>query len=91
MANFATTSYGISRTGKPLNVGDSVSISGVITAISGTGAGANITVQCAGATNGPLDTTTGAYSYSIGIPLGGGTNAPATGVYAADCTSVQTL
>ena len=80
-----------SRTGKPLNVGDTVSISGTIVAISGSGSGANVTVQMAGALNGPVDPTLGAYQYSIGVPLAGGTNPPATGVYGADCTSAQTL
>lgn len=80
-----------SRTGKPLNVGDTVSISGTITAITGTGATAAVTVQCSGTTNGPVDAITGAYSYQIGVPLAGGTNPPSTGVYGADCTSAQTL
>ncbi len=85
----ATPPYAISRAGKPIVVGDQVSIVGVVTAISGTGANAAVTVQCSGATNGPLDATTGAYTYSIGIPLGGGTNAPSTGVYGADCVNAQ--
>jgi len=83
--------YGVSRTGKPVNVGDTVSISGTITAISGYGPGANVTVLFAGALEGPTDPTTGAYSYTLGAPAAGGTNAPAVGVYAADCTSAQTL
>jgi len=87
--------YGVSRTGKPVNVGDTVSISGVITAITGTGAGANLTVLCSGALDGSYNETTsvqqGVYSYSIGVPLVGGTNAPATGVYAADVTASQSL
>ena len=83
--------FATSRTGKPLNVGDTVSISGTIVAITGTGATANVTVQMAGATNGPIDTVTGAYQYSLGVPLAGGTNAPATGVYGSDCTSAQML
>jgi hypothetical protein len=82
---------GQTRNGKPVQVGDQVSIVGVVTAITGTGGAANLTVQCSGALNGPLDTTTGAYSYSIGVPLGGGTNAPATGVYAADVAASQSL
>lgn len=80
-----------SRTGKPLNVGDTVSISGTIVAITGSGSTANITVQMSGATNGPVDPTLGVYQYSIGAPLAGGTNPPTTGVYGADCTSAQTL
>lgn len=87
----ANPPYAMSRNGKPLNVGDQVSIVGVITAISGTGPGAAVTVQCSGATNGPTDSVTGVYTYSIGVPLGGGTNAPSTGVYGADLVNSQTL
>ena len=83
--------YGVSRTGKPVNVGDTVSITGTITAITGYGPGANVTVLFAGALEGPTDPITGAYSYTLGAPLAGGTNPPTTGVYAADCTSAQTL
>jgi hypothetical protein len=86
-----TPPFGVSRSGKPVNVGDTVSITGVITAITGSGPEANLTVLCSGATNGPTDPVTGAYSYSIGVPLAGGTNAPATGVYAADVTASQSL
>jgi hypothetical protein len=81
-----------SRTGKPLNIGDQVSISGTIVAITGSGDGANITVQCAGSLYGPVDAAgVGVYQYNIGVPLAGGTLSPATGVYGADCTSAQTL
>jgi hypothetical protein len=82
---------GVTRAGKPVEVGDQVSITGVVTAITGGGVSANLTVLCSGALNGPTDLVTGAYSYSIGVPLGGGTNAPATGVYAADVTATQSL
>lgn len=81
--------YGVSRTGKPVNVGDTVSISGIITAISGYGTQANITVLCSGALEGATDPTQNVYSYSIGVPLAGGTNAPSTGVYACDLTATQ--
>ena len=91
---FATT-----RTGKPVNVGDIVSISGTVVAITGYGATANVTVQCSGQTNGPSDPVTGAYAYQIGVPLSGvfpypaipTLNPPATGVYGCDVTSAQTL
>ena len=86
-----TVPYGVSRTGKPVNVGDTVSITGTIIAITGYGPEANLTVQCSGATNGPTDPVTGAYTYNIGVPLGRGTNPPATGVYAADVTATQSL
>ena len=82
---------GVTRNGKPVQVGDQVSIVGVVTAVTGSGGAANLTVLCSGALEGPTDTTTGAYSYSIGVPLVGGTNAPATGVYAADVTASQSL
>jgi hypothetical protein len=83
--------FATSRNGKPINVGDQVSIVGIVTAIVGTGATANVTVQCSGTTNGPIDTVTGAYQYSIGVPLAGGTNPPSTGVYGCDLTNAQTL
>lgn len=82
---------GITRNGKPVQVGDQVSIVGVVTAVTGSGGAANLTILCQGALNGPTDSVTGAYSYSIGVPLGGGTNAPATGVYAADVAASQSL
>jgi hypothetical protein len=86
---------GVTRTGKPVQVGDTVSITGVVTAVTGSGGAANLTVLCQGALDGPFNETTtvqgGAYSYSIGVPLAGGTNAPATGVYAADVTASQSL
>jgi hypothetical protein len=90
MANFGTTSYAVSRTGKPVNVGDSVSITGTVTAITGTGAGAQLTILCSGATNGPTDPTTGAYSYTLSN-TGAGTNVPPSGVYSADVTATQSL
>ena len=82
---------GITRTGKPVQVGDAVSITGVVTAVTGSGVSANLTVLCSGALEGATDPTQNVYSYSIGVPLGGGTNPPATGVYAADVTASQSL
>jgi hypothetical protein len=86
---------GITRTGKPVQVGDQVSITGVVTAVTGSGVSANLTVLCSGVLDGPTDVIAnvqqGTYSYSIGVPLAGGTNAPSTGVYAADCTASQSL
>lgn len=86
-----TVPYASSRNGKVINIGDQVSIVGIVTAITGTGATANVTVQCSGATNGPVDPVTGAYSYQIGVPLAGGTNPPSTGVYGCDLANAQTL
>ena len=82
---------GITRNGKPVQVGDQVSIVGVVTAVTGSGGAANLTVQCSGALEGPTDPTQNAYTYQIGVPLAGGTLAPATGVYAADVTASQSL
>ena len=86
---------GVTRNGKPVQVGDQVSIVGVVTAVTGSGASANLTVLCQGALDGPMDVVggvqQGVYSYSIGVPLAGGTNAPATGVYAEDVAASQSL
>ena len=83
---------GITRNGKPVHVGDQVSIVGVVTAITGSGGAANLTVQCQGALEGPTDLTTGAYVYRIGVPLSDSpTNPPSTGVYAADVAASQSL
>jgi hypothetical protein len=86
---------GITRNGKPVQIGDQVSIVGVVTAVTGSGGAANLTVLCQGALDGPTDVISGvqqgSYSYSIGVPLAGGTNAPATGVYAADTAASQSL
>ena len=83
---------GLTRNGKPVQVGDQVNIVGVVTAITGFGPSANLTVQCQGALEGPTDSVTGAYVYRIGVPLSDSpTNAPATGVYAADVTASQSL
>jgi hypothetical protein len=82
---------GITRNGKPIQIGDFVTIVGTVTAVTGSGGAANITVLCQGALEGATDPTQNTYSYSIGVPLAGGTNAPATGVYAADTASAQTL
>lgn len=83
--------YGVSRTGKPINVGDTVSITGTIVAITGYGTGANVTVLCSGALEGATDPVQNVYSYQIGAPLAGGTNPPTTGVYAVDLTASQSL
>ena len=87
---------GITRNGKPVQVGDLCTIVGRVTAITGSGVSANVTVECEGALDGPMDVIAnvqqGAYRYRIGAPLADGpTNAPTTGVYAADLNSAQTL
>ena len=82
---------GVTRNGKPVQVGDQVNIVGVVTAVTGSGGAANLTVLCSGALEGPTDPVQNVYSYSIGVPLAGGTLAPVTGVYAADVTASQSL
>jgi hypothetical protein len=41
----------VDRAGKPINVGDGATVVGVVTAISGTGPTASVTVQWAGSGN----------------------------------------
>ena len=48
MSTPTSTSYPSSRAGKPINVGDSVTIVGTVTAVSGTGPEADLTVTLAG-------------------------------------------
>lgn len=93
---------GQTRNGKPVQVGDTVSITGVVVAITaqaGTslssgnlGGAANLTIELQGALNGPTDPITGAYTYLVGTdgaitPV----NAPTVGVYAEDVTASQSL
>ena len=91
---------GTTRTGKPVQVGDLVSITGVVTAVTAQsgvtlssgnlGAAANLTILCSGTTNGPTDLVTGAYSYTI-TNTAAGTAVPTVGVYAEDVTATQSL
>lgn len=48
MSTPTSTSYPSSRAGKPINIGDAVTIVGSVTAVSGTGPTATITVTLAG-------------------------------------------
>jgi len=48
MSTPTSTSYPSARSGKPINIGDAVSIIGTVTAVSGTGPTATITVTLAG-------------------------------------------
>ncbi len=43
-----STAYPLSRDGKPINIGDGVTILGTVTAVSGTGSSATLTVTLAG-------------------------------------------
>ena len=44
---------GTTRDGKPVQIGDYVSVSGVVTGVSGSGSQASLTVQCNGAAANP--------------------------------------
>ena len=48
MSTPTSTSYPLSRDGKPINIGDAVTILGTVTAVSGTGSAATLTVTLAG-------------------------------------------
>lgn len=48
MSTPTATSYPSSRAGKPINIGDAVTIVGSVTAVSGTGPTATLTVTLAG-------------------------------------------
>lgn len=93
---------GTTRNGKPVQVGDTVSITGTVVAVTAQagntqssgnlGGAANLTIELQGALNGPTDPVTGAYTYLIGTdgaitPV----NAPTVGVYAEDVTATQSL
>ena len=81
---------GVTRTGKPCQAGDQVSITGTVTSVTGAGPSAVLVILCSGALNGPTDLVTGAYSYTL-TNTGAGTNVPSAGVYAADVTASQSL
>ena len=81
---------GISRSGRPVQAGDTVSITGTVTSVTGAGPSAVLVILCSGATKGSTDTTTGAYSYTL-TNTGAGTNVPSAGVYACDVTASQSL
>ena len=91
---------GTTRSGKPVQVGDQVSITGVVTAITAQsgvtlssgnlGANANLTILCSGTTNGPTDLVTGAYSYTI-TNTAAGTAVPTVGVYGEEVNATHSL
>jgi hypothetical protein len=66
---------GTTRDGKPVQTGDAISVSGFVTAVSGTGSQASLTVQCAGVAANPL---TANVPYNITV-------------LAADTTATQSL
>jgi len=45
---------GTTRDGKPIQVGDAISVCGFVTAVAGLGSQASLTVQCAGVAANPL-------------------------------------
>ena len=47
-------STGTTKDGKPIQVNDQVSVSGVVIAVSGSGSQASLTVQCNGTAANPL-------------------------------------
>lgn len=56
------TPFATSRSGKPVAINDQVTVSGFVTAITGTGSTASVTVQCA--TSGNSVVVQGADVYS---------------------------
>lgn len=48
MSTPTATSYPVARTGKPINVGDAVSVVGTVASVSGTGSTATVVVTLLG-------------------------------------------
>ena len=48
MSTPTAQSYPIARTGKPINIGDTVTVLGTVASVSGTGTGAALTVTTLG-------------------------------------------
>lgn len=48
MSTPTSTSYPSTRSGKPINISDAITVVGFVTAVSGTGPSATVTVQLAG-------------------------------------------
>ena len=82
---------GVTRTGKPCQAGDQVSITGTIVSVTGSGPSAVLVILCSGALNGPTDAVTGAYSYTLTATTPSSGTPPTGGVYAADVTASQSL
>ena len=51
MSTPTSTSYPSTRAGKPINISDGVTIEGFVTAVSGTGPSATLTITLAGSGN----------------------------------------
>ena len=51
MSTPTSTSYPSARSGKPININDQVTVIGFVTAVSGTGPSATLTVQLQGSGN----------------------------------------
>ena len=51
MSTPTSTSYPSTRSGKPINIGDALTVEGTVTAVSGTGPSATVTITLAGSGN----------------------------------------
>lgn len=85
---------GITRTGKPVQAGDQVSITGVVQSVSGSGPSAVLVILCSGALYGPVDAAGNnqtPYTYTLTATTPSSGTPPTGGVYAADVTASQSL
>jgi hypothetical protein len=96
---------GTTRTGKPVQVGDQVSVTAIVTAVTqqsggalasgNLGGAANLTLQLQGCLDGPSDVVggvqQGTYVYTLGSAPTTSRGGPTVGVYAADVTASQSL
>ena len=83
---------GISRSGKPVQAGDTVSITGTVTSVTGAGPSAVLVILCSGALL-PGDNSVSAlpYTYTLTSTTPTSGTPPTGGVYATDCTATQSL
>ena len=83
---------GITRTGRPVQAGDQVSITGTVVSVTGSGPEAVLVILCSGALF-PADDSAGpgSYSYTLTSTTPSSGTPPSGGVYAADVTASQSL
>jgi hypothetical protein len=83
---------GVTRTGKPCQAGDQVSITGTIVSVTGSGPSAVLVILCSGALM-PADNSVSAlpYTYTLTATTPSSGTPPTGGVYAADVTASQSL
>ena len=81
---------GTTRTGRPVQAGDNVSITGVVQSVTGSGPNAVLVVLVTGALNGPVGVTPTVYSYTLTATTPS-SNPPVGGIFAADTTASQSL